>query len=335
MSRRAPEPVELAELRGWLRAAKGRLTFESLARRAGARKMPVSACTLRGALDGRLPILRTVQAFARGAGADEEEVARVWAAAAAAARPAPVRKPAAYVPGRGITIRAGLATAMEKVRAADGGPSLRRLAASPQRAAPARRPPVRYSPHARGSWPGLCPGRGVGPPNRPSTGVCVTRPCPSGSRTGTNSSKASIPVFRCVGGRHSYGERQNAIGGDGGSDGGRGRSGLARPAVARRGRSRAPADGSLGRPHRRRAEGAAAGTGRGRRRAAQPSRRTRRVHPGGGRSRRSARGPGGGGPRRAVAASARWRGDVGVRGLRRRGRRRRRTCRRPSRSPAR
>lgn len=134
MSHRAAEPVELARLRGWLRAAKGRRTFAALARRADAGKLPVSVCTLRRSLDGRLPTLRTVQAFARGAGADEEEGARVWAAAAAAVRPEPVRKPAAYVPGRGITTQAGLAAAMEKVRAAAGGPSLRRLADSPEAA---------------------------------------------------------------------------------------------------------------------------------------------------------------------------------------------------------
>ncbi|MET7604948.1 hypothetical protein ABZS96_20955 [Streptomyces avermitilis] len=123
--------MELARLRGWLRAAKGRRTFEFLAQWAGARRMPVSACTLRRALDGRLPTLYTVRAFARGAGADEEEARRVWAAAEAAVRPRPVRKPAAYVPGRQITTRAGLTRAMEKVRVAAGGPSLRQLAASP------------------------------------------------------------------------------------------------------------------------------------------------------------------------------------------------------------
>ncbi|WP_324790412.1 hypothetical protein [Streptomyces sp. H51] len=134
MSRRAAEPVELAQLRGWLRAAKGRRTFAALARRAAAGKLSVSVCTLRRALDGRLPTLRTVQAFARGAGADEEEGARVWAAAASAVRPGPVRKPSAYVPGRDITTLAGLAAAMEKVRAAAGGPSLRRLVDSPEAA---------------------------------------------------------------------------------------------------------------------------------------------------------------------------------------------------------
>ncbi|MER6562753.1 hypothetical protein ABT300_34485 [Streptomyces sp. NPDC001027] len=134
MNRRAAGPVERARLRGWLRAAKGRRTFESLALRASSRKMAVSACTLRRALDGRLPTLRTVLAFARGA--DEEEAARLWAAAGAAAavRPAPARKPAAYVPGCGITTRAGLAAAMEKVRTAAGGPSLRQLAGSPEAA---------------------------------------------------------------------------------------------------------------------------------------------------------------------------------------------------------
>ncbi|MEV0210830.1 hypothetical protein AB0H97_37185 [Streptomyces sp. NPDC050788] len=93
--------------------------------------MPVSECTLRRALDGRHPTLRAVCALARGAGADEEEAGRLWAAAEAAVRPKPVRRAAAYVPGHQITTRAGLARAMEKNRAAAGGPSLRQLAASP------------------------------------------------------------------------------------------------------------------------------------------------------------------------------------------------------------
>ncbi|MFB0620275.1 hypothetical protein [Streptomyces sp. AGS-58] len=131
VSRRSAGLVELARLRDWLRAARGQRTFESLARRAGARRMPISVCTLRRTLDGRLPTLRTVRAFARGAGADEEEAGRVRAAAEAAVRPRPVGKPAAYVPGYQITTRAGLARAMEKVRAVAGGPSLRQLAASP------------------------------------------------------------------------------------------------------------------------------------------------------------------------------------------------------------
>lgn len=130
--------MELARLHGWLRNAKGRRTFDSLARRASAQKMPVSACTLRRALDGRLPTPYTVRAFARGAGADEEEAGRVWAAAEAAVRPrpaqAPARAPAVYVPGDKITTRAGLARALEKVRASAGNPSLRRLARSPEAA---------------------------------------------------------------------------------------------------------------------------------------------------------------------------------------------------------
>jgi hypothetical protein len=149
VSRRAAEPVQLARLRGWLRTAKGRRTFAALARRADAGKLPVSVCTLRRALDGRLPTLRTVQAFARGAGADEEEGARVWAAAAAAVRPEPVRKPSAYVPGRGITTHAGLAAAMEKVRVAAGGPSLRQLADSPEAAGRISRSALHNALHAR------------------------------------------------------------------------------------------------------------------------------------------------------------------------------------------
>ncbi|MEU9473376.1 hypothetical protein AB0D78_43895 [Streptomyces avermitilis] len=91
MNRAQAGPVELAVLRGWLRAAKGKLTFGSLARRAGKRGMAVSACTLRRALDGRLPTERTVMAFARGAGSDEDMARQVWAAAAAAVWAQPER----------------------------------------------------------------------------------------------------------------------------------------------------------------------------------------------------------------------------------------------------
>ncbi|WP_074995891.1 hypothetical protein [Streptomyces misionensis] len=63
--------VELAELRGWLRTAKGIRTFDGTARRAGALGLHVCACTPRRALDGRLPTRRTVITFVRGAGADE------------------------------------------------------------------------------------------------------------------------------------------------------------------------------------------------------------------------------------------------------------------------
>ncbi|MEU1458371.1 hypothetical protein [Streptomyces avermitilis] len=73
----------------------------------------------------------------------------MWAAAAAAVRPEPVRKPAAYVPGRGITTLAGLAAAMEKVRAAAGGPNLRRLADSPEAAGRLSRSALHNALHAR------------------------------------------------------------------------------------------------------------------------------------------------------------------------------------------
>ncbi|MFK0142711.1 hypothetical protein [Streptomyces murinus] len=106
---------------------KGAKTFGSLACRAGHRKLPVSACTLRRALDGRLPTRYTVLAFARGAGADEEKAEQMWAAAHAA-RPLPPR-PRPYVPGR-ITTRAGLARALNKLKA-DAGMTLRQLAAAP------------------------------------------------------------------------------------------------------------------------------------------------------------------------------------------------------------
>ncbi|MFF8931525.1 hypothetical protein ACF1AO_30140 [Streptomyces longwoodensis] len=115
---------------------KGLLTFDFLTRRAKAWEVLVSVSTLRRALTGPLPTLRTVCAFARGAGADEEEAERLWAAAEAAVRPKPLREPATYVPGHQITSRTGLARAMEKVRTAVGWPSPRQLAASPAAAGP-------------------------------------------------------------------------------------------------------------------------------------------------------------------------------------------------------
>lgn len=42
VSRRAAEPMELTRLPGWLRTAKGRRTFATLARQAAAGKLPVS-----------------------------------------------------------------------------------------------------------------------------------------------------------------------------------------------------------------------------------------------------------------------------------------------------
>jgi hypothetical protein len=90
----------------------------------------------------------------------------MWAAAAAAVRPGPVRKPTASMRGRVPTTLAGLAAAMEKVRAAAGTPSLRRLADSSEAAGrlrrgvrrPERIPLARCSPPARGSWPDPGPG---------------------------------------------------------------------------------------------------------------------------------------------------------------------------------
>ncbi|MFJ9127812.1 hypothetical protein ACIRJS_27300 [Streptomyces sp. NPDC102340] len=144
MGRRPSDPVELVVLRGSLRAWKGRLTFQALERGTSAcGGQRVSACTLRRALDGRLPTRRTVVAFAagaaraRGAGRDEERRAKrdaavLWQAASdAIARQQAVRPPPAHVPGRVIT-RAGLARAMVRVRAAAGGPSLRALVAAPE-----------------------------------------------------------------------------------------------------------------------------------------------------------------------------------------------------------
>ncbi|MEV8628596.1 hypothetical protein [Streptomyces sp. NPDC051079] len=131
--RRAYEPVELTVLRGWLRAAKGRRTFYSLHLRAvaGGHDYTVSECTLRRALDGRLPTLRTVTAFAHAAGADKTKAAALWEAAAAAIHPPDAARPAPYVQGR-FTTSGGRRRAMARMRAAAGNPSLRALASSPE-----------------------------------------------------------------------------------------------------------------------------------------------------------------------------------------------------------
>ncbi|MFE6274097.1 hypothetical protein ACFVQ9_35510 [Streptomyces goshikiensis] len=128
-SRPGAEPVELADLRGWLRAAKANLTFYSLAWRArgdGRPEYEISECTLRQALDGRLPTLNTTLAFARGAGADQKKAERLWRAADRAVNPPP-RRPAPHVPGA-FTTPAGLARAMNRVRATATHTSLRALA---------------------------------------------------------------------------------------------------------------------------------------------------------------------------------------------------------------
>ncbi|MET8608903.1 hypothetical protein ABZV92_35765 [Streptomyces rubiginosohelvolus] len=133
------EPAELAVLRGWLRGRKSaavamasaegrRATYPYLAERASAAgtRYVVSACTLRQALDGRLPTLRTTVAFARATGGDEATARRLWAAADRAVHP-PRARPAPYVPGR-FTTRAGLARAMNRVRDTAPDTTLRAIA---------------------------------------------------------------------------------------------------------------------------------------------------------------------------------------------------------------
>ncbi|WP_165984273.1 hypothetical protein [Streptomyces sp. YIM 98790] len=106
------------------------MTFDALARRAArAGGLPISACTLRRALDGRLPTRHTVLAFARAADADERTAERLWKAAADTGRPLRVRT--RYVPGR-ITTPAGLAKAMQRLRTEAGNPTYRVLAAAPE-----------------------------------------------------------------------------------------------------------------------------------------------------------------------------------------------------------
>lgn len=125
IGRRAAEPVKLTELRGWMRNAKGRRTFDSFARRAKLAGMPISECTLRRALtpNGRLPTRHTVLAFARGADADGRTAAEVWEAAAGAVRPQPVLAAGdRYVPRR-FTTPTGMGRAMALMVAAAGGPT--------------------------------------------------------------------------------------------------------------------------------------------------------------------------------------------------------------------
>ncbi|MBO3681696.1 hypothetical protein [Streptomyces sp. NEAU-YJ-81] len=152
MSRHPAEPVELSELRGWMRGAKKALDFDTIARHAIKNGRPVSACTLRRAMDGRLPTLRAVLAFARGtvcahaqktgepwAGkvqVTEQTAQRLWEAAAGAVRREATRdrRHVQWVPGR-ITTRAGLARAMRRIQAETSRPSsLRALAAAPEAA---------------------------------------------------------------------------------------------------------------------------------------------------------------------------------------------------------
>ncbi|MGW7200397.1 hypothetical protein [Streptomyces chryseus] len=142
--RPAAEPVELARMRGFLRAAKGSLTYESIAQwvvRAGGKR--VSASTLCRAMDGRLPTKEVFLAFACGAAhahargasaqkvwAAEEKAAQVWEAAFAAVHPPPAdRTRAAYGPGR-VTTLTDLVAAMRTLRTAAGNPSLRSLVAA-------------------------------------------------------------------------------------------------------------------------------------------------------------------------------------------------------------
>ncbi|MDF2272009.1 hypothetical protein P2Q00_42355 [Streptomyces coacervatus] len=134
---------------GTLRAWKGTLTFETIARWSSRSEWPVSECTLRRALDGRLPTRRTILAFAvvavharaRARGNGEGEVQAVvgtaealWQAASDAVTRRRSGQPRApHVPGR-VTTLAGLGQAMERVRVTAGTPSLRALVAAPEAA---------------------------------------------------------------------------------------------------------------------------------------------------------------------------------------------------------
>ncbi|MFD3422119.1 hypothetical protein [Streptomyces decoyicus] len=136
---RCPAPSgaaeELRHLVDWLLRHKGRRTYEQVAAAATGRGIAVHPCTLRRAVDGRLPTWRTVAAYAAGTGADPDEAGRLLTAArkAAARAGASPSRPRPYSPGR-ITTRKGLATAMRRIRDEAGSPSLRALQNAPQAA---------------------------------------------------------------------------------------------------------------------------------------------------------------------------------------------------------
>ncbi|WP_171109925.1 hypothetical protein [Streptomyces sp. N502] len=124
---------QLDSLRRWLRHHKGRQTYDELAACPAHHKdLAVSACTLRRALDGRMPTWRTVHAFAHATGADLDEARRLWEAAHTERqnRTGPA-SPRPYTPRR-IRTRKGLAAALRRVRTDAGSPSLRALQDSPQ-----------------------------------------------------------------------------------------------------------------------------------------------------------------------------------------------------------
>ncbi|MFF8036355.1 hypothetical protein [Streptomyces sp. NPDC016626] len=168
MSSPRSSTVELALLRGWLHGIKGAFTYATIARRASDHGQPVSERTLRRAvrqtLDGRLPALRMVEAFAHGAvharahaaggsrGAAPPEVQRaeqagraLWEAAERSLHWRAQTRPhrVTWVPGH-ITTPAGLARAVRRLHQEAGNPSLRVLAAAPK--------PTAGSPAARSSW---------------------------------------------------------------------------------------------------------------------------------------------------------------------------------------
>ncbi|MEU6331630.1 hypothetical protein ABZ851_30775 [Streptomyces sp. NPDC047049] len=124
---------ELRHLVDWLLRHKGRHTYKQLAAAATGLGIAVHPCTLRRAVDGRLPTWRTVCAYAAGAGGDRDEAGQLLAAAQkAAARAGSVpRRLRPYSPGR-ITTHQGLAAAMRRIRSDAGAPSLRALQNAPQ-----------------------------------------------------------------------------------------------------------------------------------------------------------------------------------------------------------
>lgn len=154
MPRRTAEPVEVAELRGFLRHHKRTLTYEQIAR-WGLAGQKVSVSSLSQALNGRrLPTLRVVVAFTTGAvrahaagfskgGAAAQDLTTAENTARErweAAMDALARAPAApnHAPVRGRYTPAARTTpltkAMARIHAGAGTPSLRALARSPKAA---------------------------------------------------------------------------------------------------------------------------------------------------------------------------------------------------------
>ncbi|MGP3941953.1 hypothetical protein [Streptomyces sp. 6N106] len=127
---RAPGAAELGELARWLLRVKGRRSFAELSAAAGAAGRPVTADTLRRALDGRVPTVNVVRAWAAGAHVAPAEGEDLLTLVRAARAPLAQQ---GYDASQ-ITTWTGLVRAMKRVRARAGEPALRKLEESPKAA---------------------------------------------------------------------------------------------------------------------------------------------------------------------------------------------------------